>query len=205
MVVAAIFLTHKSSPSTTTGASTRPTVTSSPPQRAGSQATQPAAAPVFTLSTPATAGGYPKGSDPQFLAAATTLAQGVVSAIKQGGDGTVHGAPVSASYQLGDAQTMEFVGYQGTFEPTKIAAGLKLVGSDPNTYPAGPHGGVLGCANTTATPSGAVCIWSTTSTLGVVEFFDAQGPETLVTGQPKGASDTVKLRSGVETLKSVRS
>ncbi len=107
----------------------------------------------YLLSTPSTAAGYPIGSDPHFLATATsTVAAFEQSAIK-GGGGTVTGSPVSASYTLPDAQTIEFVGYQGTFDPTTVMANLKDYGSSEATYPAGPNGGDLACANTTATAS----------------------------------------------------
>jgi hypothetical protein len=105
-----------------------------------------------------------------------------------------------------DAQTIEFVGYQGTFNPTTVMANLKDYGSSEATYPAGPNGGDLACANTTATastPSGAVCVWVTKSTLGFTEFFtQADGPESLNSAQSKGADDTVDLRASVEKLKS---
>jgi hypothetical protein len=96
---------------------------------------------------------------------------------------------------------MTFVGYQGTFTPAKIATILATLGSNPQSYPAGANGGMLGCANTPASPtatSGAVCVWATTSTLGITEFFNSTGPEALVQSQSKGAADTVKLRTDVE-------
>jgi len=205
IIVGVVLLTHKSSPSTT-GATSTPTVTHSakPKPSATKPAAPPAATgPLYTLSTPATAGPYPMGQDPQFLAAAKTTSGTIVLAVSSGGGGTVQGGPVSASYQLPTGgQVMEFVGYQGTFNPAKVATILKSLGKDPNSYSAGPHGGVLGCANTPTSPSGAVCVWSTTSTLGVVEFFNAAGPETLTTAQAKGAADVVQLRSGVEKAKS---
>jgi len=114
----------------------------------------------------------------------------------------VKGTPVSAAYRLPAAQVITFVGYQGTFTPAKVLTILATLGSDPNTYSAGPNGGALGCANTKSTPSGAVCVWATASTLGVTEFFDANGPETLNAAQSKGANDTVKLRADVEKKKS---
>ena len=96
------------------------------------------------------------------------------------------GNPVSAAYQLPASQVITFVGYQGTFTPAKVATILATLGTDPNTYPAGPNGGILGCANTTTTPSGAVCVWATSSTLGITEFFTATGPETLNAGPEQG-------------------
>ena len=160
----------------------------------------------YVLSTPATAAGYPIGTDPHFLATATTTVAAFEKTAIGGGGGKVTGSPVSASYTLPDAQTIEFVGYQGTFDPTTVMANLKSYGSSESTYPAGKNGGDLACANTIATattPSGAVCVWVTKSTLGFTMFFtQADGPETLNSAQAKGAQDTVALRSSVETLKS---
>ena len=109
---------------------------------------------------------------------------------------------MSAAYQLPLSQVITFVGYQGTFTPAKVATILATLGTDAHSYPAGPNGGLLGCANTPATAtatSGAVCVWATSTTLGVTEFFDSTGPEALTTSQNKGAADTVKLRADVET------
>ena len=205
VVVGWMVLTRKPA-SSNAGAGSTPTLAAKTPA-ATKAATKPTASPaasgpVYTLSTPPTAGGYPIGQDPDFLATATTTAQSIVSSVSSGGGGTVQGSPVSASYQLPtDEQTMEFVGYQGTFNPAKVETILASLGSDPNSYPAGADGGILGCANTTSAPSGGVCVWATTSTLGVVEFFEGTGPETLVTAQAKGAAAVVSLRSGVETAK----
>jgi hypothetical protein len=178
-----------------TGASKSPNVTGSA-----------TSAGAYVLSTPSTAAGYPIGSDPNFLATATTTVAAFEQSAIKGGGGTVTGSPVSASYTLPDEQTIEFVGYQGTFNPATVMANLKDYGSAETSYPAGPNGGDLACANTTATastPSGAVCVWVTTSTLGFTEFFtQADGPETLNSAQAKGAEDTVDLRASVEKLKS---
>jgi hypothetical protein len=205
IIVYVLMTTHHSN-SSNTDANTPPPV--SPTATVTKSAAKPTVSakpsgPVYTLSTPATAGGYPTGQDPHFLATATTTAQSVVSAVKSGGGGTVKGAPVSASYRLPvGEQVLEFVGYQGTFDPAKIKTILASLGSDPNIYPAGPHGGILGCANTPGSTSGAVCVWATSSTLGVTEFFSASGPEALTASQSKGAQIVVNLRSGVETVKS---
>jgi hypothetical protein len=142
------------------------------------------------------------GQDPHFLATATDTAKQISEAMTSGHGGTVKGDPVSAAYRLPAAQVITFVGYQGTFTPKEVMTVLASLGSDPNTYPAGPNGGTLGCANTKSTPSGAVCVWATASTLGVTEFFDANGPETLNASQSKGATDTVRLRADVEKKKS---
>ena len=168
---------------------------------AGTSGGAGAAAAAYTLSTPSTAGGYPLGQDPKFVTTATGTAKQITDAVTSGGGGTVKGSPVSAAYRLPAAQVITFVGYQGTFTPAKVLTILASLGTDPNTYQAGPNGGGLGCANTKSTPSGAVCVWATSSTLGVTEFFDANGPETLNAAQSKGATDTVKLRADVEKKK----
>jgi hypothetical protein len=163
------------------------------------------AAAGFVLSTPATAGGYPHGKDPHFLATATATAKSVASAVGSGGAGTTKGSPVSAAYLLPtNSQVITFVGYQGTFTPAKVATILASLGTDEASYPAGPNGGSFGCGNTTATaasPSAAVCVWATKSTLGITEFFSATGPEALTGSQAKGAADALKLRDGVEAKK----
>ncbi|HEX4090924.1 MAG TPA: hypothetical protein VHZ33_19610 [Trebonia sp.] len=160
----------------------------------------------YVLSTPDTAGGYPIGSDPHFLSIATSTAATIEGSAVKGGGGKVAGSPVSASYTLPDAQTIEFVGYQGTFDPTTVMANLKAFGSAETSYSPGPNGGKLECANTPGTasdPSGAVCVWVTKTTLGFTEFFtQADGPEPLNTAMDKGAADTVGLRASVEKLKS---
>jgi hypothetical protein len=160
----------------------------------------------YVLSTPATAGGYPMGTDPHFIATATTTAQSIVSAVKNGGGGAVTGSPVSAPYRLPTGeQVVTFVGYKGTFNPAKVATAMGSYGTTDGTYHDAKAGDSIHCANTAATadtPSGAVCVWATATTLGITEFFDASGPEPLITSQAKGAADTEKLRASVETKKS---
>ena len=210
-------LTHK--PGSSNGAnSASPTVgasTSASAASTGTAKTKNTGAPkvtgtaaatrAYVLSTPATAGGYPIGSDQDFLATATTTATSIEQSAVSHSGGTVAGKAVSASYTLPDEQAIEFVGYQGTFDPAKVMANLASFGSSEQTFSPGSHGGKMSCANiaaTATTSSGAVCVWVTASTLGVTEFFDASGPEALTTAMAKGAADTIGLRSSVETLKS---
>jgi hypothetical protein len=212
-VIAVVLITHKSGGSPTAGNTpaggtmTTPAAKPSASKAAGSGtgATSGggsgATTAAYTLSTPSTAGGYPIGQNPNFVATATATAKQISTAVASGGGGKVTGTPVSASYELPASQVITFVGYQGTFTPAKVETILASLGSDPHTYAAGPNGGILGCANTTVTPSGAVCVWATSSTLGVTEFFTATGPETLNSAQSKGAADTVALRDSVEKKK----
>jgi hypothetical protein len=192
-------------PQATTSASTAPTTKATAKAKATTSATKggTTATSGYVLSTPATAGGYPQGQDPNFLATATTTAQSIINTVASGGGGTVKGSPVSAAYQLPTGgQVITFVGYKGTFDPAKVITSMGSFGTEDATYPDAKRGDEIACANTPATastPSGAVCVWATASTLGITQFFDVTGPETLTTTQYKGAADTVKLRSGVET------
>jgi hypothetical protein len=218
----AYLLLHKSSNSNNNNAAANTTPTSSAPASSGSTATakpktkettnksgvtsSPTSSAGYLLSAPSTAAGYPIGTDPKFLATTKSTVSTIEQSAVSGGGGKVSGSPVAASYTLPDAQTIEFVGYQGTFNPSKVMTNLGSFGTSEATYPAGPNGGELACANTTATsttPSGAVCVWVTKSTLGFTEFFtQASGPEALNSAQSKGAEDTVNLRASVEKLKS---
>ena len=158
----------------------------------------------YVLSTPATAGGYPMGTDPEFLATATTTAQGILSAVSSGG-GKVTGSAVSAAYRLPNAQVVTFVGYHGNFTPSKVISSMGSYGTTDGTYRDAKAGDSIACANTAAsgsTTSGAVCVWATSTTIGVTEFFDVSGPEALTSSQFKGADITEQVRAGVETKKS---
>ena len=219
----AYLLIHKSGNSNaagnvtpTVGASTQaaaPTATAKAKAKANAKAAAKTprvsgtgSADAWVLSTPSVAGSYPLGTDPHFLATTTATASTIEKSAVAGGGGTVTGNPVSASYTLPAAQTIEFVGYQGTFNPKKVMTNLGSFGSTEATYSAGPHGGEMACANVPATASaasGGVCVWVTTTTLGVTEFFtQSNGPEVLTVAQSKGADDTVALRASVETRKS---
>jgi hypothetical protein len=151
----------------------------------------------YTLSTPATAGGFPK------LTTAPSSVTSVAAATAQNAreDALAAGSKVTGQvtgfYQLSSGQVMSFTGYEGTFDPGKI-----LAGSGGKTFPAGSHGGSLVCAASVGTPGGTVCVWATTTTLGVTEFFGSTGAPETVTDQAKAAQDTVNLRGGVEAAKS---
>ena len=192
----------KSFANSPTAALTIPRPITTPASPAPTTKAKAKAATRYILSAPATAGGYPMGEDPIFLATAATTAQSIIAAVAVGGGGTVAGSPVSAAYNLPtNSQVITFVGYRGTFKPASVITSMGSFGTTDNTYPGGPHGGEIACANTSATastPSGGVCVWATATTLGVTEFFDVVGPETLTVSQYKGAADTRKLRSGVE-------
>ena len=155
----------------------------------------------FTLATAATAGGYPLMSAiPSYVQGpASTTAQAIHNAVvSDGGKVTSH---VAAAYQLHNGQVMAFTGYEGTFSPTKVIASLASLGSNENTYAAGKDGGKLACAVAPGTHPGTVCVWVTTTSLGITEFFSSTGPEAVI-NQAKTASDTRNFRDGVEHRRS---
>jgi hypothetical protein len=180
-----------------TPANNTPTESPSASHPASARATQPAAGTAYTLSTPATAGGYPKltTAPAAVSSVAAATAQGVQQHATAAG-GKVTGQ-VAGYYQLSSGQVMSFTGYEGTFDPAKV-----LAASGGTAFPDGPHGGGLTCAPSVGTPGGTVCVWATTTTLGVTEFFAANGAPETVTNQSKAAQDTLNFRADVEAAKS---
>jgi len=173
----------------------------SSPSTSASPPAPPATASAYTLSTPATAGGYSKLTTipSRVQTGAPVVAQAVENAVVREDGGKVTGQ-VTAVYQLSSGQALAFSGFNGTFSPAKVAASVATFGTHSNPATAGPHGGMLACYDTAGTPSGTVCVWATTTTLGVTEFFSSIGPED-VTNQAKAAQDTLKLRNSVELAK----
>lgn len=199
VVVVVIMVTHHSSTSNAGGAPATPTPTAHPAKQATAGKS---AAAGFTLTTPLVAGGYTKLTK---VPADVTTDAGITSldvrgAVTKAG-GKVTGTAVSAAYQLDDGQVLAFTGFDGTFNPAKVIAGLTSLGTDETTQTAGPHGGMLECATESGSASGTVCVWATTTTVGVTEFFSSTGPET-VSSQAKAASDTVNVRASVEVAAS---
>ena len=154
----------------------------------------------FTLTTAATAGGYPLMSAiPAYVQGpSSTTAQAIRNAAVS--DGAKITGKVAAAYQLHGGQVMTFTGYEGTFNPAKIVASLATLGSNGTTYSPGKDGGKLACAVAPGTQPGTVCIWVTTTSLGITEFFSSTGPEAVL-DQAKTASDTRNFRAGVEHRK----
>jgi hypothetical protein len=170
-----------------------------------------AAAGAFTLAAkaPATLADSVNGkysdtpANPMDLTTAKTTAGTIVTALSTAGVGkaTSTTPTVSDVYNLPGQQAMSVVGYQGTFTPTKVVGALsKLGASHVATFKAGPDGGVLSCGDTPTAPIAGLCLWSTSSTLGITEFFNATGPEpfTTMAGQTAIARDTLDAQTGIE-------
>uniref|UniRef100_UPI00260D990F hypothetical protein n=1 Tax=Trebonia sp. TaxID=2767075 RepID=UPI00260D990F len=200
IVIGVVVLVRRNPGSVPQAGAPSPTPSAQAPKSAPTA--RPSAAVVgYTLTTPAVAGGYPKltpvPADVQ--SAAATLSQDVRGPALSGG-GKITGQ-FSAAYQLDDGQVLAFTGFEGTFTPAKVLAGLASLVTDQSTEPAGSHGGMLACATAAGSTPGTVCVWVTTTTIGVTEFFSPDGPE-VVTVQSKAASDTLNVRDSVEVAKS---
>ena len=85
--------------------------------------------------------------------------------------------------------------YDGTFTPANV---IKLVRShlqSSRVVNAGPNGGQMVCGyNTSNGPAASECVWATTTTMGVVEFYN-HGQPAKVGGAARFA---LKLRDAVE-------
>jgi hypothetical protein len=201
LAAAAYKLLDKKNTSTPAASSTTPAVSPAqhqPTPGASHQTTSTGSQSAgYTLSAPASAGGYSKlaTAPGSVVSVATATSQSArQQAVNAGGKVT---GQVTGYYQLSSGQVMSFSGYEGTFDPAKVLAGV-----GGKAYPAGPHGGDLVCAPSAGTPGGTVCEWATTTTLGVTEFFGSTGNPEVVTDQAKAAEDTVNVRADVEAAKS---
>jgi len=82
-------------------------------------------------------------------------------------------SPTSPSFK-----GLVFVGYDGTFNPANV---MKLVGKNLTStrvvMDAGPHGGKMMCGYNTVSGAGASqCVWATTTTVGIVEYYNHGHP-----------------------------
>jgi len=177
--------------STPTGSSSAPSATASTTK--------------YTLSAPGTAGPYQKNTTAttDFAKFAQNRAALVMQQIKSRGAGTP-GSNVFAVYGLNDEpvssadfKAVEFVGYDGTFDPTKVIAYEKTQLKSASTVSPGPHGGQMTCGVATSGGSQYTeCVWVTSTTFGEVDFVVGQSLATF-TGNPSVI--TMNIRGAVET------
>jgi len=159
----------------------------------------------YVLGLPASAGGYtlttPASSAIQ--AAGSAGATALMTAVKAAGGKPA--SDVSGEYFISGDQALGYAGYIGTFSPAAVLSAFKAGASGVTTEPAGPHGGELACGEVTATAAsgtaspGTACVWATTTTVGMVEFFG--GSELEIVPHAKAGADALKFRGDVETLK----
>jgi hypothetical protein len=163
-----------------------------------------AAGQAYVLQQAASVGKYPLNKP-----GATLIASGlkgansnIIKKMASTGAGKP-GKSVIGVYDMGTSTSLEsssykglmFIGYDGSFNPTKL---MKLVqGSlkSSRVVNAGPHGGKMVCGYDTSSGSEASeCVWVTKTTFGTVGFFDGGHPA-KITGAPKLA---LKVRAAVE-------
>ena len=169
----------------------------------GSTATA-AAGQVYVLRQAASVGQYPLNKP-----GATLIASGlkgansnIIKKMASTGAGKP-GKSVIGVYDMGRSTSLEsssykglmFIGYDGTFNPTKL---MNLVQSNlksSRVVNAGPHGGKMVCGYDTSSGSEvSECVWATKTTFGTVGFFDG-GQPAKISGAPKLA---LKVRAAVE-------
>jgi hypothetical protein len=101
----------------------------------------------------------------------------------------------STSLESSSYKGLMFIGYDGTFNPTKL---MNLVQSNlksSRVVNAGPHGGKMVCGYDTSSGSEvSECVWATTTTFGTVGFFNGGHPA-KINGAPNLA---LKVRAAVE-------
>lgn len=161
----------------------------------------------WAMATPATAGGYakhtpmPSGMLATGTANATALMQAVVLSGGKPDGGAAAPKFVSADYLVPGNQAIGYVGFTGKFTPASVMDAFGKIADNVAPQPAGSHGGQLACGTMSANsgPSGTVCVWATTTSMGMVGFFGSGQPERVVGA--KAGEDTVKLRGDVETSK----
>jgi len=107
----------------------------------------------------------------------------------------VYDMGTSSSLASANYKGVVFVGYEGTFTPANV---IKLVRShlqSTRVVKAGTHGGQMVCGYTTSNgPTASECVWATTTSMGVVEFYN-HGQPAKVSGPGKLA---LKVRDAVE-------
>lgn len=180
-----------------------------PPTTTGPAATPtPTAAPTlsgYVLTAPATAGGYTLTTP--MSATVKTIGTGgaaqLMTAVESAG-GKPSGS-VSGQYLILGTQYLGYAGYNGTFSPDAVLAAFKMGASNVTTEAPGPHGGTMACGEVSVTApvatTGTACMWATTTTVGMVEFYGSGGSALETVMHPKASDDTVKFRADVEGTK----
>ncbi len=159
----------------------------------------------YVLSAPATAGGYSR----------TTPVAATVAAIGSGGatelmtavkaDGGKVTSDLNAEYVIVSDQVLGYAGYNGSFSPAAVIKNFQAGATGVTSQSAGPHGGQLACGQVTVTSpassTGEACVWATTSTVAMVEFYDNNGGGLETVPAAKAGADALKFRDDVEAAK----
>jgi len=147
-----------------------------------STSTSPAAASRYVFTEASRAGSYELNS-----AATRALRQdvkGPAAEIRADGAGSP-GKEAVAVYNLSsvtdpsasDFKAAEFIGYEGTFNPSKVIKYEQTQLVSTRMVNPGPHGGEMMCGyNRSAGSDASECLWVTKSTFGRVEFTSGGVP-----------------------------
>jgi hypothetical protein len=221
LVWGAVQLTHVSwgepPPAPASAPASTPTIT--PSTSSNDTGTTPAATPTaaggeglgsgtaWAMTAPSTAGGYtkhtpmPSGMLATRTANATALMHAVVASGGKPDGGSAKPKYVSADYLVPGNQAIAYVGFTGTFSPASVMDAFGKIAGNVVSESAGSHGGQLACGSMSANsgPSGTVCVWATTTSLGMAGFYGNSTPEHVAS--TKAGEDTVKLRGDAEVTK----
>jgi hypothetical protein len=180
------------------GTGATPTGSSSAPAASASTAK-------YVFSKPAVAGAYSLNptATTDFSKSGQSRAALVVQKIKADGAGSP-GKSVFAVYGLNTEpessslfKAVEFVGYDGTFDPAKVITYEKTQLASTSMVNPGPHGGQMMCGEDTSSGSdNTECLWVTSTTFGEVDFVAGQSL-TKFTGNASVIA--LDIRNAVET------
>jgi len=184
-----------------------PTTTAAPTASSSPTATTapPAGGTAYVLSAPATAGGYTRAASvsPVVKAIGSGGATELMTTVEASGGKVT--SNVSAEYQIVTDQVLGYAGYNGTFSPQDVIKDFQAGATGVTTEPAGSHGGKLACGQVTVTSpavtTGEACVWATTSTVGMVEFYGENGGVLETVPPAKAGADTLKFRDDVEAAR----
>jgi hypothetical protein len=158
----------------------------------------------YVLHQAASVGKYPlnKTAVSQVSGAITTATSKITSKMAATGSGKP-GKSVIGIYDMGPTTSLlapsykglVFVGYNGTFNPANLMNLIQKNLKSSRAVNPGAHGGKMVCGyNTTNGAVASECAWATSTTFGVVEYFN-HGAPAKVGGAPKLA---LKVRDAVE-------
>jgi hypothetical protein len=162
------------------------------------------AGPHYVVKVAKQVGTYPLNQQAASQASAAMKSQWAPITSKLASSGA--GQPtksVLGIYNMGTSSTVTspsykglvFVGYNGTFTPANV---MKLVQknlvSTRVVVDPGPNGGQMMCGYNTARGEASECVWATTTTVGIVEYYN-HGHPAKVAGFGKLA---LQVRDAVE-------
>ena len=158
----------------------------------------------YVLRQAATVGKYPlnKPAVSQISGQITSATSKITSKMAATQSGKP-GKSVIGIYNTGSATSLAsssykglvFVGYNGTFKPTNLMNLVQKNLKSSRTVNAGPHGGKMVCGyNTSNNSVASECVWATTTTFGIVEYF-RHGQPAKVTN---ASALALKVRAAVE-------